>query len=145
MNITTKYSLGETVFAIRRDFVSRIVKCKACENTGSIKIDGESFECPKCKGASKHHQSAGLKTFVYESGKIGQVRFETTDGAYKEQRRNYDLELGVEPPETEIKYMIDCTGIGSGTLWDEEDLFPSREDAQAFCDAKNATLLKDEA
>jgi len=145
MNITTKYSIGDRVFAIRRDFVSRIVKCRACGNTGSIKIEGESFTCPKCNGASSHPESAGLKTFVYESGVVGQVRYIITDGAYKEQRRNYNLELCVEAPEIEIAYMLDCTGIGSGTCWDEGDLFPTREDAQAFCDVKNATIPRDEA
>lgn len=145
MNVITKFSLGDTVYSIRRDFVNRVVKCKACQNTGSVQIDGEAFECPKCKGKSKHPESAGIKSIVWESGVVGQVRCTVTDGAYHEERRNYDLSLGEHPPVIEIQYMLDCTGIGSGTLWGEKDLFLTREEAQDYCDSRNINLLRDEA
>lgn len=145
MNITTKYSLGETVWAIRQDFFQRIVRCVACENTGIIKINDEEFTCPKCHGDAKHPVGAGRKHFVFESGEVGNVRFETTAGKWAASNSNYDWEEGEHKDEIEIKYMLSCTGIGFGTLWDEESLFPSREAAQAYCDSKNSSLLPDEA
>jgi hypothetical protein len=42
--------------------------------------------------------------------------------------------------ETRAGYMIFATGIGSGTMWPEDVLFASVEDAQAECDKRNAPL-----
>ncbi len=33
--------------------------------------------------------------------------------------------------------MITETGIGTGTIWSEEDLFHSKAEAEAYCNMKN--------
>lgn len=126
MNITTKYNLGDAVYVVLSNCTKRIVKCTACDNTGVIKIKGDDFLCPKCKGAAKHPIYVGPHYYIYTSGIIGKVEV----AVYAE---GYDNE-----PAT--RYMLDSTGVGSGNLWKEEETFPTKEAAQAFCDEKNATL-----
>ena len=41
----------------------------------------------------------------------------------------------------EYTYILKSTGVGSGTLWNENDLFSSSEEAQNECDIRNASLV----
>ena len=134
----SKFSIGDTVWAVRSQWSHRIVKCLTCANTGKVKIGAEEFICPKCNGRAAHPQFAGHKYYVDESGIVGQVRIEHTDHEKFYTHRS-------EEPNPKFEYMIDATGVGSGTIWKEADLFATREEAQRFCDAQNAPLLQDEA
>lgn len=148
MNITTKYNLGQSVFTVRRDFATRIIKCRACENTRKVTIREVEYVCPKCHGTANSKEHCGQKWFVWEKGEIGKIDYEITAGKYASSNSNmpryFSDEQLAAADEIQIRYMIDATGVGSGTLWEEEDLFPTREEAQAKCDAENANLPKDE-
>lgn len=144
MTIQTKYSLGDNVFAVSETSFQRIVRCKACANTGKIQIQDESFICPKCEGKASHPVWEGRKHYIVDDGEVGKIDFAIIAGKWAASNNNYSWEEGTHADVTEIRYMLSCTGVGSGTLWDEDMLFPSREEAQAFCDAKNAKLKPDE-
>lgn len=142
MKITTKYSAGDSVTAICHENARQIIKCQCCENTGSVTISGEQFECPKCDGKAKHPVWRGRRWFIHVADSpVGQVRVEFT-AARKAQ--SWDDE-GDKPELMEIQYMLEATGIGGGSLWSEENVFPSREEAQAECDRRNADNKPDEA
>lgn len=141
MKIETKYAIGDKVAGIVRRYVSRIVKCQCCQNSGSVTINGEQFTCPKCGGKADHPINNGEKWFVdFYDSKVGTVRFN------QGLRHNCNYNIPDDAPvETEITYMVEETGIGSGSVWDEHLLFPSREEAQAECNRLNAVLKPDEA
>lgn len=122
MQLTTKFDLGQQVFGICIHRLESVALCRLCNDTNQITIQNEPFTCPKCKGGKPYIE----KMIVSDWGRIGKVQVEQY-----EKPNQYD-EL------SRISYMLTSTGIGSGTVWYEEKLFATREEAQAFCDRKNA-------
>lgn len=120
MQLTTKYGVGDVVYRkvkAYNDF--RHVSCDLCSATGQVAISGASgrkAECPDCRGLGKRGVDFPVPMRA-EALTIGQVRVVTegkTDRAAKE-----------------VSYMCKETGIGSGTLHKEEDLFLTAEEALA--------------
>jgi hypothetical protein len=135
MNINTKFSLGDPVVTITSDYVSRKVKCYTCNHTGRVVINDEEFTCPKCNGNCLRDQICGHKSIIGEISTIGKIQVEITDPKFCYH----------EKEAYKVIYMLKITGIGSGTLWNEKDLFHTREEAQKECDLRNASLvLKDD-
>lgn len=131
MTYTTKFDMGQTVWIVSRAEHRRIVKCLTCESVGKIHIGGEEFVCPKCCGASSYPQYAGSKAYIAHTGVIGKISVEHEPSAY-------------DGKQMDISYMIDVTGIGSGTVWREENVFPTREAAQQHCDSANFAVPEDD-
>lgn len=135
-----KYALLEYLFVITQRHESVTEPCKVCDGTGELSLaKGGSVPCTEryrtCDGGRvtvAHVQPWGLFTY----GMVGNVRFEVTAAQF----RDHDEDL--EPPHTEderkVQYMLNTTGIGSGSLWDEERCFPSRQAALAECERRNA-------
>jgi hypothetical protein len=134
---TTKYSIDQTVWMVRHETFYRIVKCEVCKNTGRVQIGVEEFVCPKCDGKAAHRNWAGEKYYVYGFSTVGQVRVEDCPG-----RGNW---TNSEPePNPKFEYMLYSTGVGSGGVWKEADLFETEAEARQYCDQKNGVLLADE-
>jgi hypothetical protein len=133
MTYNSKFAIGDTVWMVRSERFNRIVKCLPCKNTGKIKIGEEGFICPKCGGRSAHTQYVGEKHYVYDSSEIGQVSIVDSEYSHRDN------------PNPHVTYMIRATGIGSGQIWKESELFPSEAEAQASCDRANGLLPQDEA
>lgn len=108
-----------------------------CGSTGRIQLRNAAGEpikvgvwsgrdhCPECNGQgyvwldTNHHEA------IIARLTIGQVRTETTDG------------------QAEISYMAKETGVGSGSVYREPELHPSRSDAiDAFFAAHPSGVLK---
>jgi hypothetical protein len=125
--IITKFELGQEVWGIASAYATRIVFCQTCKREGIVTIGGETFTCPKCNGLSKHPMGVGSRWYVSEHSTIGKCSTE------------YYLrpELG---DETRHSYMIESTGIGSGRIWIEDDLFGSEADALAECAKRNSGM-----
>jgi RNA polymerase subunit RPABC4/transcription elongation factor Spt4 len=135
-NYTTKFSLGDHVYIVDSHRFERIVRCKPCHNTGKVIIGDEELICPKCNGRSTHTQYAGEKFYITEFDTVvGKIGIEEIEAGY--YRRE-------DEPNPKITYMVVATGVGSGTLWPEDKLFRSEEEAQQFCDQENGLLLPDE-
>lgn len=141
MDIQTKFNLGQPVWAVSTDYVSTIDHCKLCNDTKQVVIQGQDFICPGC--VNNRHRKSVERAFVCEESVVGNVRISlyvqrTHEGEFCEdfsRRANKD----------ERQYMLRSTGIGSGTLWPEDKLFGSKEEAQAWCDRWNAAKLSEES
>ena len=133
MKFSTKYNHGDTVWMITKHMTYKMEDCPTCHNLGRVEINGKFFTCPNCNGYTKKvadEEKWELYTYV-QCGKIGKITIES----YRKEHSNK-----TNHPSLNITYMLDSTGIGSGTLWDEKDLFPSEEEALLECDKRNKLL-----
>jgi predicted RNA-binding Zn-ribbon protein involved in translation (DUF1610 family) len=125
MELTTKFNLGQEVWAITSSSATRIVHCETCKREGVVTIGGEQFTCPKCGGTSKHPRHIGQRWYVSEHSTIGKVEVE-----------RYSRPDQIH--EDKVSYMIEETGIGSGLIWKEDRLFATEREALEACAALNA-------
>lgn len=143
MNIKTKLNLGQLGYPITYHTKPIYTKCTACNGTNKIEIEGETFDCPKrCSSGNifnsvplGHHQTWGPQQWhTYESGIIGKITIENylDDDIVDRDYRNKKI----------IRYMLSNTGIGSGTCWDEENVFASLDEANKECEVRNAKVAK---
>lgn len=137
MQITTKFSIGDTVYPITEKKTPVLVSCPRCNGIGTMQLmSGDEIPCNYlgcergkiCTGSKHKWQRAHVH------GVVGQIRVEVTAGEFC---YNYKSENGGDG--TAILYMLDSTGVRTGTLWDEADLSTSLKDARAECDRRNAT------
>ena len=93
-----------------------------------IKNSDKKATCPDCSGACGSATWKKDKWFLEAryTSTIGQIQTET----YGKRSEGVDGN----------KYMIEATGIGSGTAWKETDLFFTKEAARAECDKRNELL-----
>ncbi len=128
MKITTKYDLKDFVYPIKQGGYDEFINCETCEGKGIINVNNtkKTILCPVCWGHRGHKKWKADKWYVCKEsyGQIGKVVVEIYDKKYHDGKKEY-------------KYMLDSTGVGSGTLWYEDRLFASVEDAQAECNRKN--------
>lgn len=132
MKLESLYDTNQTVCMVSYEDAKRVVECATCLRTGKVMIGAEEFICPKCNGRSVHIQWNGRKWFVTGDARIGKIEI-------KLQTMGYDSD---DEPNgiPHVRYMLDSTGVGSGQVWHEKDLFLSREDAQIACDKRNGVL-----
>lgn len=123
----SKFDLGQTAVGIIDVEVRRIVKCEICRNTGKVTIRAEEFECPQCRGKASHPQYAGRRWMRSSmgTGVVASIQIE-----HRDSTRWADYK------ELTIRYMLN-NSMG-GQLWDEANLFPTREEADTECDRRNA-------
>ena len=116
--IETKFEVGEAVFKAGTTIVRKQHECPDCLGTRkwSAKSPGGgeyTFPCPRCGGGYMSNRDLSLDYSVHaptvERLTIGQVRAISGEDA---------------------EYMCRETGIGSGTLHREKDLFRSEAEAQ---------------
>ncbi len=136
MEIKTKFDLGQRVYIIHKSgqLVNRV--CKACSGNGDIihNTQDESFKfmCPNCQGSGQLEEWLSDKLQIaYEKAKIGRVGVEL----YRETFINRGS------AKNRITYMVDETGIGSGNLWNEDDIFATKEEALEECEKRNTVLI----
>lgn len=137
MQIEAKFDLGQTVYAIHRRYETISRECTVCQGKGTLAlVIGGRVGCTQRFASTERCDSGRVhvaKTWpwsVYRSGTVGSIRFEL-----------YDRESGHDDKR---QYMLHETGVGSGSLYDEAELFASREEATAECFARNALLPEPE-
>ena len=59
--------------------------CVACDNTGRVRIKGEEYICPRCKGNWREKEVVGSKT-VYSVGKWSLKSVQVEPGLYNKPR-----------------------------------------------------------
>lgn len=137
MIINTKYDLNQEVWKIRRDMEIKFITCAACGGSGRITLlDAKDRICPECYGRKGVNKNIAMKWMVVGIHTIGQVRATTTNiesdgmldnvGSYKEGKT-----------EEKVEYMCYESGIGSGTIHNEDTLFKTKADALCECDKRN--------
>jgi len=132
MEFNTKYNHGDRVWIIVKNMTYKNVVCETCNNVGRVEINGKKFSCPSCYGNIKRIQDEE-KWEVYDyqqTGIVGKINIESYSPEYID-RENFSLK---------VMYMLDSTGVGSGTMWKECDLFINQEDALLECDRRNKLL-----
>lgn len=135
MNITTKFDLGQRVYLIHKAGQLVKQKCPACSGNGGIVIEynGFSFICSNCQGSgiTETWHSTDWQ-IAYEKAKIGRIAVEL----YRETFINSGI------GKNRISYMIDETGVGSGTIWHEDEVFGTYEEAVNECEKRNTVLIE---
>jgi len=138
VNFHSRYAFGDLLYCLTRANVDLPpVRCGACEGEKTVDVRGERFTCPKCAGKGQIvKQASGW--IVGDSGTVGQIR--VFYGRADANTCTYDA-WEREPCEGQEyqtqEYMLSSTGIGSGTIWREHNLFATRQDAQAEADRRN--------
>lgn len=137
MNLSTKYEPGQHVYCLTHSNVDMPpVRCSACEGERVVDVRGEKFPCPKCAGKGEIvHKASGW--IVGDSGTVGHIRLTREQVTGMSHFDLWEDELPEGEWRTVEEYMISSTGIGSGTIWRDFNLFASREDAQAEADKRN--------
>jgi hypothetical protein len=123
--ITTKYSIGETVY-----FASTVTetKCHPCPDCLGKKIwtvtspagTDYTFPCPRC---SAHYSSNDELRLDYS--RYAPVVRKMTIGSIKHDSAYHDW----DKLTAKTQYMCRETGVGSGSVYDEDLLFPTEEEA----------------
>jgi hypothetical protein len=117
MKIETKFDLGQAVWLVKRFPKQTTIPCPGCNGLGDVLlVDGTSGRCPKCYGYKTAVERAPADWHVTGPMTIGNVRV----SLFQVRGDNED----------ERVYMCHETGVGSGTLWREPDLFATREEAE---------------
>ena len=138
MNITTKFDLGDKVWHIRYDTNPIHVTCTFCAGTGRIIGRDESKDdCRKCHGKGYNIEYQKMAWYISNhSLTVGQVSVTIikSDGI-----ETYPVQFDNFKPrdEREERYMMVETGIGSGMIYNVNDLFATREEAEKECDKRN--------
>ena len=133
MNIKTKYNLKDFVYPISQGGYDEFIKCETCEGRGIVNVNNteKTIHCPDCWGDGGHKEWKADNWYVHEEscGRVGRIGVEIYDKKYYDGKKEY-------------MYMLDSTGVGSGTVWNEDCLFPSAEEAQAECNKRNLSRNK---
>lgn len=128
MDIRTKFNLGELVYAVSCETFPRTTTCPVCNGKRTV-IDGFDVTCKTCHDTSYLIDGKITKYRVETSGVIGKI-----EASVYSNDKNTPVYLR---GDSSIGYMITATGVGIGTVWSEERLFHSKEEAEAFCKMKN--------
>ena len=114
--LKSKYNLKQSVYSVHVSSEMEQHPCPDCDGSGYWKIEGKDKHIP-CDTCNKSWNTGRLgvilkhkKIYIIEYLTIGQIR----------------IQSGYDP---EVRYMCEETGLGSGSLWLENTLFPTREEA----------------
>jgi hypothetical protein len=130
MNIKTKFSLGDRVFIIQKQGKKEWIPCAACKGKGGVVVEYTQFTCTSCWGKNgRYGWSFEEWAVVYRNTEVGKVSIEKYSEEYYQQNPAYR--------DKEIKYMVTATGIGSGSIWYEQDIFKTLKEAEEECNKRN--------
>ena len=137
MEVTTKYSLNDKVWLIKLSREEVKIPCATCNGHGFVTINKTpERSCPDCfqRGYDTEWKDVAWNTEPQMT--IGKVSYEEWSVA----KTGIFDNIGVYDPdliETEIRYMCYETGVGSGTLYRDKDLYPTKEEAESECLIRN--------
>ena len=137
MKIETKFSNGDVVYWIHQEKRQEFIPCEFCAGRGVINgADETERVCPECyrRGGKTIYKEMHWK--YVRSMNVGQVRVEITKSEGVPGEEVFD---NYKPQSNrEEQYMCNETGIGSGTLYNAEDLFATKGEAETECIIRNA-------
>ncbi len=121
MIIETKFNLGQEVWGTSLHGSNQQVICPECLGKFEFKNPaGNTVQCFKCSYGTPGYIIEYVREqwhthFLGRVGKIAPIRFKTQgEGRYDKDR---------------VEYMCEITGVSSGTVWYEDNLFDSLEEA----------------
>ena len=129
MNIvTTKYAIGDTVYSAGTMIVQKKHDCPDCLGERKWSVESPagakySFSCPRCSSSFQSNRKLSLNYSHHEPRierlTIGSIRTDTYEGL-------------------KVEYMCRETGVGSGSIYREENLFSTQEEALICAEEKAA-------
>jgi hypothetical protein len=129
--LTTKYSIGDIVWHASTTTERKQHPCPDCKGARKWKATSPAggeydFSCPRCSASysSDHDMSLTYTASVpvVHCLTIGSIQYNTEPGSYDHGAR----------------YMCRETGVGSGSVYNESDLYETEEAAMATAKAKAA-------
>ncbi len=129
--LTTKYSIGDVVWRAGTTTERKQHPCPDCNETRKWKAispaGGEyEFRCPRCAASYSSDQDMSLAYTAsvpsVQRLTIGSIQYNTEPGSYDHGAR----------------YMCRETGVGSGSVYNEDELFETEEAATVAAKAKAA-------
>lgn len=124
--LKAKYEVGQKVYAVsnRSDSRQIHVSCDVCNSTGKVKVEGreEEYECPVCHGKMETEHYGYKYVISYYEATVGKVEIEEYSPEYEKIYKS------------QVRYMLEEMGVGSGSLWQEDRLFATEKDANDFCE-----------
>ncbi len=142
MKIETRFDLDQLVWRVGRVQHKDSDACPACGSAGRIavtRLDGteQMSYCENCNGRGVIHEIWYDLYEIIDQSRIGQITVK-----YSRKRLHEHDSL------VEEAYMIDSTGVGSGSVhalrdsvWSHSHMFATEMEALAFCAAENPSLL----
>lgn len=127
--IETKYTIGDVVYRAGTVTVSKQHPCPDCKDTRKWKAVSPAgteydFGCPRCTSRFQSNTDLSLKYAEYEGTverlTIGSVRTDSHS-------------------DRKVEYMCHETGVGSGSVYSQDDLFPDYDLAFEAAKAKAAS------
>ena len=131
MKFETKFELGDEVWTIEKRHRIEVSSCPSCEGHGWIKTkDKEIWNCPNCRGerTKLEHRPFVWMLNAYDGPMIiGEIQMKIRAMGHVDE----------DHPAKHVEYMLEETGVGSGTIWHEEELFKTKEQAERDCVRRN--------
>lgn len=129
--ITTKYSIGDIVFFASTTVVQKQHPCPDCLGSRHWKATspaGQDYDiaCPRC---SARYSSNDDLSLTYSASTPTVRRLTVGSVQYNSEKSGWDAGA---------RYMCVETGVGSGSVYGENDLYPSEEEAQRQAEIKAA-------
>lgn len=128
--IETKYAIGDVVFYATTDAVTKQHPCPDCKDTRKWKALSPAgveydFACPRCSVSFLGNNDLTLRYSSFE-GRVSKL----TIGSVRTDSHS----------DRKVQYMCLETGVGSGSVYDEADLFPYQDMAMEAAKAKAASM-----
>ena len=84
-------------------------------------------QCPECDFHGK--VATGKRHY---SAEIHELHLGRVEAKIQQRNSGTNIDPGTNWEPDEIRYMAWETGVGTGSLWSEDDLFPTREAVEAL-------------
>jgi hypothetical protein len=136
MQINTKFGLNDTVWLIGYDSVREWVVCPSCEGEGKVELKDGRHSCPTCYGKRGEYKYHDKEWQVQRTLTIGEIAPKVQNIVPDDMFDNVGHYVEGATIYT-CTYMAYETGIGSGSVWDEERLFATKEEAEKECKRRN--------
>lgn len=126
MLLKSRYDIGQSVWVAQQQYEPVRNACKLCHGKGMVQIVGSEklAVCPECKGRGYFDGGAIYRWVLGIHSVVGQINIKAVKTPKK----------GII---TTVEYMLRDSGIGSGSIWKEDQLFLTKEEAEAYCDKMN--------
>jgi DnaJ-class molecular chaperone len=116
LEIPVKFQKGDTIYTTKQTKVE--MTCHVCEGTGKIKYNEKHMKCPECMGAGKFQSNKQKHIICDDSYVISTTKISINNNG-----------------DASIKYKGYCGYTALNRA--EDNLFFTREEAQARCDELN--------
>lgn len=128
MQLNSKFNCGQLVWHRFIGTKENRTKCKDCLGDGHlVSKSGSKQTCRECYGRGYISECINDVPVIQGPYTVGQIRI-----AYiaKSDRHSEFSNYGKQKENTEISYMMYETGIGSGSVYYEDSLFATKEEAE---------------